>query len=249
MRFFFKKKRQSRLLDIYRLWESRIRGSIFKKRDHASIRESVWTLIPTFILSIIAIPSIELPYFMDVTTSRVDPISTYKIIGHQWYRSYDYLGVIRNRIEGGSEGSWRLGTNYFDSYMVTNIGSRSVGTSSDRLRLSEVDNSLILPVKSNLHLLVTSTDVLHAWAVPSSGVKIDAVPGRSNHILLYIDRCGLFYGQCSEICGVNHGSMPIRAEVIDIDNTVSDYNDSFREPKDSNIWGPYCPRSIEKNIR
>jgi heme/copper-type cytochrome/quinol oxidase subunit 2 len=145
---------------------------------------------------------------MDATLAE-GPVFNFKIIGHQWYWSYDYFALLY----GGDSLTGEAET-VFDSYMVTedefleNYGSR----------LLEVDNSLLLPTLGNIHLLITSADVLHAWAVPSFGVKVDAIPGRINHICFLIKREGSFYGQCSEICGVNHGFMPIKVEGVPLND-------------------------------
>jgi len=192
-------------------------GRVTRLQTHASLRELVWTLIPTLILFLIAIPSIELLYLMDLTFEREGPILTYKIIGHQWYWSYDYLGIADPttpfKWEWDGE-NWVVEplTVQFDSYMLPEADVKEIGG----LRLLEVDTPLILPFDQNLHLLVTSADVLHAWAIPSAGVKVDAIPGRLNHICVIFKRIGTFYGQCSEIRGVNHGFMPIKVEVIDL---------------------------------
>jgi cytochrome c oxidase subunit 2 len=188
---------------VFSIWRRLAFNRIVVRKNHASIRELVWTLIPTFILLMIAIPSLELLYLMDLLTS-ISPVYTFKVIGHQWYWSYELFGLDFNKdmyevVE-------------FDSYMLPEADTKAISG----LRLLEVDNVLILPTDVNIHLLVTSPYVLHSWAVPSLGVKIDAVPGRINHICLFIKRAGIFYGQCSEICGVNHGFMPIKVESINL---------------------------------
>nr|YP_009501907.1 cytochrome c oxidase subunit II [Freysuila caesalpiniae]AWU48911.1 cytochrome c oxidase subunit 2 [Freysuila caesalpiniae] len=150
--------------------------------------ELVWTLIPTIILSLIALPSLHLLYLMDEIQN---PILTLKIMGHQWYWSYEYNDF--NSIE-------------FDSYM-----------SMDKtFRLLEVDNSTPLPINSQIRLITSSTDVLHSWTIPAMGIKMDATPGRLNQISMYPNRTGSFYGQCSEICGANHSFMPIVVDVIPV---------------------------------
>ncbi|KAN0025609.1 hypothetical protein ACTFIU_004077 [Dictyostelium citrinum] len=141
---------------------------------HGTVIEIVWTLIPTVILYLIAIPSFTLLYAMD---EIINPTVTIKIIGHQWYWSYEYGDNSSNLVE-------------FDSYMVY---ERDLN--EGQLRLLEVDNSMIVPVKTHIRLIITSGDVLHSWAVPSFGIKVDAVPGRLNQIGLYVKREGTFYGQ------------------------------------------------------
>lgn len=164
---------------------------------HGTTLELIWTIVPTFILLAIAVPSFSLLYSIDEV---IDPTITVKIIGHQWYWSYELSDFsLRNILMMDDF----MGVN-FDSYMLPE-DELSIGD----LRLLEVDNYLLLPTKVHIRLLITSSDVIHAWAVPSLGVKVDAVPGRLNQASLFISRPGFFYGQCSELCGVNHGFMPI----------------------------------------
>jgi len=169
-----------------------------RKMTHESIFEVVWTVLPGIVLILLAIPSLKLLYSLDFLIFEYEPIITVKIIGHQWYWSYEYV-VFSD-------------TNYlefdlvnFDSYLVPEDELNPNG-----LRLLEVDNPLVIPANSYIRFLVTSADVLHSWAIPSLGIKVDAVPGRLNQMFTFIKRPGDFYGQCSEICGVNHGFMPIR---------------------------------------
>jgi len=169
---------------------------------HGGTLEIVWTITPAFILVAIAVPSFGLLYMLDEV---VDPAVTLKVIGHQWYWSYEYSDYLNEDGESIS----------FDSYMIPDDELEE-----GQLRLLEVDNRIVLPTNTNIRLLITSTDVLHCWAVPSLGVKTDAVPGRLNQAGLFIKREGVFYGQCSEICGVNHGFMPIAVEAVSLDNYV-----------------------------
>jgi cytochrome c oxidase subunit 2 len=159
--------------------------------------EIIWTLIPTVILIFIAIPSFALLYSMD---ELLDPSITIKVIGHQWYWSYEYTDFrpLCNQ------------TIKFDSYMVPDAD-----LAFGDLRLLKTDCPLILPKETNIRFLITATDVLHSWAVPSFGIKMDAVPGRLNQTSTYIMENGRYYGQCSELCGVNHAFMPIEICVID----------------------------------
>jgi heme/copper-type cytochrome/quinol oxidase subunit 2 len=174
---------------------------------HAPTLEIIWTVIPAFILILIAIPSFSLLYTMDEV---IDPLLTVKIIGHQWYWSYEFVNPV-DYLEAVDE-SFDLDLNVnFDSYMLPD-DELIVG----QLRLLEVDNRLKLPIEINIRLLITSGDVLHSWAVPSLGVKLDACPGRMNQTTLFIKRPAVFYGQCSELCGRNHGFMPIVVEGIDL---------------------------------
>lgn len=169
---------------------------------HHTLIEIVWTIIPSIILYLIAVPSFLLLYSMD---EIIDPSITLKAIGHQWYWSYEYSDYKVN-----------FETLAFDSYMLPEE-ELEVG----HLRLLEVDNPIVLPINTHIRLIVTATDVLHCWAVPSLGVKVDAVPGRLNQGSIYLKRLGTFYGQCSEICGVNHGFMPIVVKSVKLENYIS----------------------------
>lgn len=140
----------------------------------------------------------------------IQPQLTVKAIGHQWYWSYEYTDTLESNEEV-------LGKNLnFDSYMVPNDS-----LSSGDLRLLEVDNRVVLPIDTMIRVVVTGADVIHSWAVPSLGVKIDAIPGRLNQTSIDINRKGVFYGQCSELCGVNHGFMPIAVEAVSIEDYIT----------------------------
>lgn len=164
---------------------------------HGTTIEIIWTIFPSIILMFIAIPSFALLYSMDEVV--VDPAITIKAIGHQWYWTYEYSDY-----NSSDEQSLT-----FDSYMIPE-DDLELG----QLRLLEVDNRVVVPAKTHLRLIVTSADVLHSWAVPSLGVKCDAVPGRLNQISILVQREGVYYGQCSEICGTNHAFMPIVVEAV-----------------------------------
>lgn len=164
--------------------------------SHSTELEVFWTVIPALILLTIAYPSFNLLYALDDLS---DPEMTVKIIGHQWYWSYEYR-VLEDDIS-------------FDAYLV-NTNDLGTGT----FRLLETDIRVLLPIYTNIRLLITSADVLHSWAVPSFGIKVDACPGRLNQASLFIKRPGLFFGQCSEICGVNHGFMPIVISAVTSEN-------------------------------
>lgn len=155
------------------------------------IIEIIWTVLPAVILIILALPSLRLLYLIDETT---EPSLTLKTVGHQWYWRYEYSDF--NDIE-------------FDSYMIP-TNSLNEGD----LRLLEVDNRVILPYLTQIRLLVRAADVIHSWTIPSLGVKADAIPGRLNQLNILFNRPGIFYGQCSEICGANHSFIPIRIEAI-----------------------------------
>nr|ABV71226.1 cytochrome oxidase subunit II [Dicranomyia variabilis] len=153
--------------------------------------EVIWTILPAIVLIFIALPSLRLLYLMDEINN---PSITLKAIGHQWYWSYEYSDFLN--IE-------------FDSYMIpTNE------LSLEGFRLIDVDNRVVLPMNSQIRILVTAADVLHSWTVPAFGVKVDATPGRLNQTNFLINRPGVFYGQCSEICGANHSFMPIVIESV-----------------------------------
>lgn len=155
--------------------------------------EIIWTIIPAFILITIAFPSLQLLYSMDEVT---EPALTVKAIGHQWYWSYEYSDVEGESVE-------------FDSYMVP-TSDLELG----QLRLLEVDQRVVLPVDTQVRVVVSGADVIHCFAVPSLGVKADAIPGRLNQVSFLIKRPGIYYGQCSEICGSDHSFMPIVIEGV-----------------------------------
>lgn len=165
----------------------------YKYLVEGTIIEIVWTIIPAIILIFIAFPSLQLLYSMDEV---VDPSLTIKAIGHQWYWSYEYSDVENDSIE-------------FDSYMIP-TSDLEVGD----LRLLEVDNRVVIPVNTQVRVVVTGADVIHCFTVPSLGVKADAIPGRLNQVSFLIKRPGLYYGQCSEICGSDHSFMPIVVEGV-----------------------------------
>nr|YP_010022275.1 cytochrome c oxidase subunit II [Pentatoma semiannulata]QOL12465.1 cytochrome c oxidase subunit II [Pentatoma semiannulata] len=151
--------------------------------------ELIWTMIPAITLIFIALPSLRLLYMIDEINN---PSITLKVIGHQWYWSYEYSDFSDAE---------------FDSYMKP-----SNDLESKEMRLLDVDNRTILPMNTQTRVVITAADVLHSWAIPALGIKIDAVPGRLNQGTMNINRPGLMYGQCSEICGANHSFMPIVIE-------------------------------------
>lgn len=161
---------------------------------HSTSLEIVWTIVPALILLVIAVPSFALLFSLD---EQLAPAFTLKVVGHQWYWSYEY-----------SDHYALKGLN-FDSYMLP-TDDLVIGN----LRLLEVDNRIVLPTDTHIRIIVTAADVLHSWAVPSFGIKVDACPGRLNQCSLYVKREGVYYGQCSEICGVNHGFMPIVVRAV-----------------------------------
>nr|YP_001648386.1 cytochrome c oxidase subunit II [Indotyphlops braminus]ABC55920.1 cytochrome oxidase subunit 2 [Indotyphlops braminus] len=154
--------------------------------------ESVWTLMPTAVLIMTAIPSLRILYLMEEVT---DPYTTIKATGHQWFWNYEYTDENPHLT--------------FDSYMTQTNDLQNGG-----FRLLEVDNRMVVPAQTQTRVLISAEDVLHSWAVPSLGIKADAIPGRLNQVLLLPTRNGLFFGQCSEICGINHSFMPIVVESV-----------------------------------
>lgn len=178
---------------------------------HGTVIEMIWTITPALILLIIAVPSFSLLYAMD---EIISPAITVKTLGHQWYWSYEYSDYLNE--DGDS-------INY-DSYMIPEE-DLEIG----QLRLLEVDNRMIIPINTHIRVIVTAADVLHSWAVPSLGVKCDAIPGRLNQTSLFVKREGVYYGQCSEICGINHGFMPIVVEATSLSNYVSWISNKLNE--------------------
>jgi len=167
--------------------------------------ETLWTIVPAITLLFLAFPSLRLLYLIDEVRT---PTITLKSIGHQWYWSYEYSDFIN--IE-------------FDAYIIP-----TEDLNSGIYRLLEVDNRTVLPIFSEVRVLVTASDVIHSWTVPALGIKADAIPGRLNKLGFILNRPGVFYGQCSEICGANHSFIPI---VIESVNNLSFINwiSSFKE--------------------
>jgi len=151
--------------------------------------ELFWTIIPTFTLIFIGIPSIRLLYILDEV---FNPLITLKVVGHQWYWSYEYSDFINLE---------------FDSFILKSSNLANI-------RLLDVDSRLIIPFNSQIRTLVSAADVLHSWTIPRLGIKVDAIPGRLNQLNFLSTRPGIFFGQCSEICGANHRFIPIVAESI-----------------------------------
>ena len=174
---------------------------IHKYLNHGTLIELIWTITPALILIAIAFPSFRLLYLLDEVIS---PTITIKVVGHQWYWSYEYSYYVTESGESIE----------FDSYMMPE-SDLELG----QFRLLDVDNKVIIPVDCHIRLIVTGADVIHSFAIPSLGLKIDAVPGRLNQSSIIAERTGTFYGQCSEICGIYHGFMPRVVEVV----SVQDY--------------------------
>jgi cytochrome c oxidase subunit II len=161
------------------------------KATHNTMLEVVWTAVPILILLAISIPSLKILYYMD-RTQEAD--MTIKVIGHQWYWSYEYPDH---------------GDFTFDSMMVLDEDLQE-----GQPRLLAVDNEVILPVGANVRILLTSDDVIHNWAVPSLGLKTGTIPGRTNETWVNINEEGVYYGQCSELCGINHAFMPVAIRAV-----------------------------------
>nr|QVV23842.1 cytochrome c oxidase subunit 2 [Hyalomma aegyptium] len=158
--------------------------------------EIVWTIIPALTLIFIAIPSLYLLYLTDETFSSQISI---KILGHQWYWSYEYSDFNKE----------------FDAFMLP-----ETDLIKNSFRLLETDNKLIIPINTNIKYLISSMDVIHSWTIPSLGMKMDAIPGRLNQCFSISKRPGIFFGQCSEICGANHSFMPIMIEITNMNNFI-----------------------------
>jgi cytochrome c oxidase subunit 2 len=179
---------------------------------HNTLLEIAWTAIPVLILVVIAIPSFKLLYLGDRTPN---PEMTLKVVGHQWYWSYEYPdhGDIK-----------------FDSYMVPESDIKP-----GQRRLLEVDNRVVVPAGTNVRILVAGTDVIHSFFIPSLGVQIYAMPGRLNETWVNVDKPGVYYGQCNQICGVNHAYMPIAVEALskqDFAKWVEDAKKKFAKAPD-----------------
>ncbi|HUC62134.1 MAG TPA: cytochrome c oxidase subunit II [Alphaproteobacteria bacterium] len=179
------------VLLIYVMWRFRAsRNPVPSRTSHNTVIEVLWTVIPIMILVVIAIPSFKLLYYADKTH---DAQLTLKATGHQWYWSYDYPD---SKVS-------------FDSMIVDDADLKP-----GQPRLLTVDHPVVLPINTNVRILVASDDVMHAWTLPSLGVNINAVPGRLNETWMNIVREGTYYGQCFQLCGVNHGFMPIEIHAV-----------------------------------
>jgi cytochrome c oxidase subunit 2 len=168
------------------------RHPVPSKTSHNALIEVIWTVVPVLILVVIAIPSFKLLYYADRTQHAQ---MTLKVTGHQWYWTYQYPDQ---------------GNLTFDSYMIP----VDQAVKEHKKRLLDVDNPVVVPVGTNIRVLVTSTDVIHSWFVPSTGVQEYAVIGRVNESWMNFERPGTFYGECNQICGVNHPFMPIEIRAV-----------------------------------
>nr|YP_010954503.1 cytochrome c oxidase subunit II [Teredorus guangxiensis]WMV02071.1 cytochrome c oxidase subunit 2 [Teredorus guangxiensis] len=159
--------------------------------------ETIWTIMPAIVLIFIAMPSLHLLYMID---DYAEMNLTIKTIGRQWYWSYEYSDFKKME---------------FDSFMLPEDKMNK-----EQFRLLDVDNRTVLPINTNIRILTSASDVLHSWTIPALGVKIDATPGRLNQGMFMIKRPGLLFGQCSEICGINHSFMPIAIESINMKSFI-----------------------------
>ena len=176
---------------LYVVWRFRAsKNPVPTRTSHNTLIEVLWTVVPIMILVIIAIPSFKLLYYVDKTH---DAELTLKAIGHQWYWSYEYPD---SKVS-------------FDAMVIEDADLKP-----GQLRLLDTDNRVVLPVHTNIRLLIALTDVIHAWTVPPLGININAVPGRLNETWVNIEREGVYYGQCFQLCGINHGFMPIALEAV-----------------------------------
>ena len=164
---------------------------------HGNTIEIVWTITPAIILWAIGLPSLRLLYMMD---EILDPELSVKVMGNQWYWSYEYSDYVDSGVSIA-----------FDSFMISD-SDLELGD----LRILSVDSYLVLPINTSIRLLISSNDVIHSFAMPSLALKADAIPGRLNSTGLIINRPSTFYGQCSELCGVLHGFMPIGLHAVTI---------------------------------
>jgi len=241
---YFSYKKNSRL-NRYLLSQATKPQYEWLKLSHGTNIEIIWTVVPSLILILIAIPSFALLY---ATDELVDPSVTIQVIGHQWYWSYEYNDLVtlsdigipaptvftwgskapilfHPKVHAQIVGSpfsdldkflyrplteFVTGTVEFDSYM-----RQESDLQPGELRLYETDFPLVLPKFTHIRFMITADDVIHSWSVPALGIKVDAVPGRINHAHTYIKYSGIFYGQCSELCGVNHAFMPIQILVFE----------------------------------
>nr|AGH19748.1 cytochrome c oxidase subunit 2 [Rhipicephalus kohlsi] len=188
------------ILTIYMIINIMMNNFISRSLMEGQEIEVIWTIIPAMTLIFIAIPSLHLLYLTDETFSSQISI---KVLGHQWYWSYEYSDFNKE----------------FDSFMVPDSEMEM-----KMFRLLDTDNNLVIPINTNIKYLISSMDVIHSWTIPSLGLKMDAVPGRLNQSFSISKRPGMFYGQCSEICGANHSFMPISLELTSMTNFINFIN-------------------------
>nr|WEI30804.1 cytochrome c oxidase subunit II [Rhipicephalus turanicus] len=188
------------ILTIYMITNIMMNNLLSRSMMEGQEIEIIWTIIPAIMLIFIAIPSLHLLYLTDETFNSQISI---KILGHQWYWSYEYSDFNKE----------------FDSFMIPESEMMK-----NSFRLLDTDNNLVIPINTNIKYLISSMDVIHSWTIPSLGIKMDAVPGRLNQSFSISSRPGLYYGQCSEICGANHSFMPISLEITSMKNFINFIN-------------------------
>nr|YP_009429102.1 cytochrome c oxidase subunit II [Rhipicephalus turanicus]ASW20677.1 cytochrome c oxidase subunit II [Rhipicephalus turanicus]ASW20679.1 cytochrome c oxidase subunit II [Rhipicephalus turanicus]ASW20681.1 cytochrome c oxidase subunit II [Rhipicephalus turanicus]ASW20683.1 cytochrome c oxidase subunit II [Rhipicephalus turanicus]ASW20685.1 cytochrome c oxidase subunit II [Rhipicephalus turanicus] len=188
------------ILTIYMITNIMMNNLLSRSMMEGQEIEIIWTIIPAITLIFIAIPSLHLLYLTDETFNSQISI---KILGHQWYWSYEYSDFNKE----------------FDSFMIPESEMMK-----NSFRLLDTDNNLVIPINTNIKYLISSMDVIHSWTIPSLGIKMDAVPGRLNQSFSISSRPGLYYGQCSEICGANHSFMPISLEITSMKNFINFIN-------------------------
>lgn len=191
------------MLSLVRNYVSNKSPISHKYLNHGTLIELIWTITPAVILILIAFPSFKLLYLMDEVS---DPSMSVLVEGHQWYWSYQYPDFLDSNDEFIE----------FDSYIVPESDLEE-GT----LRMLEVDNRVIVPELTHIRFIITSGDVIHAFSCNSLGIKSDAYPGRLNQVSVFINREGVFYGQCSELCGILHSSMPIVIESVSLEKFLT----------------------------
>jgi cytochrome c oxidase subunit 2 len=191
------------LFSIIRVFKDTNNQIVYKYLNHGTLIELIWTISPALVLVAIAFPSFKLLYLMD---DVFDPAITIKVVGHQWYWSYEYTDFQNDEGESIE----------FDSYLVPEDDLEEGG-----LRLLEVDNNVVVPIDTHIRFIITAADVLHDFAVPALGLKVDASPGRLNQASVLIKREGTFWGNCSELCGINHSAMPIAIQSVNIEKFLS----------------------------
>jgi len=178
---------------------------------HNTVIEIIWTAVPIIILAIIAIPSMQLLYYGDKVTK---PDLTVKVTGHQWYWSYEYPD--QGNIGFDARPIWDSSavTDQQAADLLKEAAPNWLIPTPQPLRLLETDNRMVVPVGANVRILIAGADVIHSWYVSSLGVQKSAMPGRLNETWLKADREGVYYGQCTQICGIGHGYMPIVVEAV-----------------------------------
>jgi cytochrome c oxidase subunit 2 len=220
---FVEKDNQYRIIDLVNGSTPFMKYKIAHGVTHHTVLETVWTIVPTLILLVIVTPSFALIYALDEV---IEPQLTIRVVGRQWYWTYEYPDRVqirfpRNLVTAYQEGK-EVFANYYKPSILFNVpgfnfNSYLVPTEDlfeGSFRLLEVTRRVVVPALTNVRILVTSYDVIHSWAMPAFGVKVDALPGRLNEYFIHVNFLGIFFGQCSEICGVNHGFMPIKVESV-----------------------------------